>query len=59
VGKATALFPFPARGTANLYPYMVSSDGRRFLILSLAEQRSVTPVTVLTNWLAAAKRAEP
>lgn len=61
-GKSTALFSSPLSFPANpgtLYPYDVSPDGQRFLMLASAAQvpgGAVTPITVILNWPAALKR---
>jgi hypothetical protein len=49
-----ALFAFPNL-TGDSYPYDVTADGQRFLML---EQLSywASPLTVVVNWLAAAKK---
>jgi len=43
------LFNAPLDLDENLYPYDVSPDGQRFLMVTLAESSS-TPITVVTNW---------
>jgi Tol biopolymer transport system component len=41
----------PDRGSGNGL-YAVTADGQRFLVATTAEQRTIAPVTVVTNWAA-------
>jgi hypothetical protein len=41
----------PDRGSGNGV-YAVTADGQRFLVATTAEQRTIAPVTVVTNWAA-------
>ena len=40
---------FPQGGN---WPFDVSADGQRFLVNSLIQQSSTTPLTVVVNWAA-------
>jgi eukaryotic-like serine/threonine-protein kinase len=44
-----------AAGTNN-YPFAVSGDGKRFLVLSASGENAEAPLMVVVNWLAAVKR---
>ena len=36
--------------------YAVTADGQRFLILSMIEETSATPISIVVNWMAGLKR---
>lgn len=56
-GSATALFPLTLSSSANAFwPYSVSGDGQKFLVLESLDAAATQPITVVTNWLAIAKR---
>jgi Tol biopolymer transport system component len=40
-------------GTANAYPYAVSADGQRFLVITPEETASSAAISVVLNWAAA------
>ncbi|MGC1186486.1 MAG: hypothetical protein WA871_03745, partial [Candidatus Acidiferrales bacterium] len=44
----------PDRGSGNGL-YALTADGQRFLVVTTAEQRAISPITVVTNWPAALK----
>ena len=54
VGAVKPLFE-TRLGPAGGYQYDVSPDGQRFLINTVAEGTSKSPITVVTNWTAALK----
>jgi len=56
-GKPKPLFRAPVLGSLSDYRnyYAVTSDGRRFLIDSVAADSKQEPITVLVNWTAVAK----
>ena len=57
VGVATALFDVgDFGGGLSLYPYDVTADGQRFLLLKPVEQTSSQAITVVLNWTAGLKR---
>jgi hypothetical protein len=61
-GAAVLLFslpPAPGNFNSASWPYTPSTDGRRFLIRTSVEAAVARPITVLTNWLAAAKQTVP
>ena len=47
VTSITALFETRAGGD---YPYDVSADGQRFLIISASDDTSASGITVAVNW---------
>ena len=50
-GARVRLFPIrPSRSLTGQYPYDVSADGQRFLVISPLEDEGTTPVTILLNW---------
>ena len=46
----------PVQAGFNQWGYSVAADGRRFLVVTSHEDTAVTPLTVVTNWLASVKR---
>jgi len=57
VGEVQPLFQTSAAG--GRYPYDVSADGQRFLVLTTSEQSAEAPVTVVVNWTAQAVKEQP
>jgi hypothetical protein len=56
-GSAAELFPLPVTSTQAAYwPYAVSAEGQKFLVMEALEAAEAPPITVVTDWLAAAKR---
>jgi dipeptidyl aminopeptidase/acylaminoacyl peptidase len=60
-GAATELFELRGFGTTSApasarYPYDVTADGQRFIILKQVEDASTQNITVVLNWTAALKR---
>jgi dipeptidyl aminopeptidase/acylaminoacyl peptidase len=50
-GAPVRLFPIRYGGLTAQYPYDVSADGQRFLVISpLEDTKATTPVTILLNW---------
>jgi hypothetical protein len=49
-GASTALFPIVYSGLTSQYPYDVSADGQRFLVIEPVDDRQMTPVTILLDW---------
>lgn len=57
VGVSKALFDLRTEaGVGSRRPYAVASDGQRFLVNMPVEEASPTPITVVLNWAAEAKR---
>jgi Tol biopolymer transport system component len=58
VGAERPLFKARPRPFARLdaFPYDVSQDGQRFLINTLVDQPSATPITLVVNWPATVRR---
>jgi Tol biopolymer transport system component len=54
VGNVTPLFVVPLASIG--YPYEVSADGQRFLVIASPEQSKSPPLTLVQNWMAALKR---
>ena len=55
IGAVRPLFevrPFPVRG----YLYDVSGDGQRFLVNTLVQQTTSSPITLVVNWTADLRR---
>ena len=50
VGAVTPLFR--TRIAPTRYEYDVTADGQRFLINTLPEQTTSSPITVVLNWIA-------
>ena len=42
--------------SAYFWPYSVSANGQKFLVMDQLEGGEAQPITVVTNWLAVAKR---
>ena len=55
-GAAVALFQAPIQDYPTADGYAVAGDGQRFLIRTISKEAKVSPVTVVTNWLAAVKK---
>jgi serine/threonine protein kinase/Tol biopolymer transport system component len=56
-GTPTALFEIPFEpSNVNSYPYDVSRDGQRFLVITPPQEAKETPITVVLNWTAALKK---
>ena len=54
LGEPTALFDLSFTAAfVNTYPYAVSPDGQRFLVITPEETASSTAITVVLNWPAA------
>jgi len=50
-GAPVRLFPIRTSGLLIAqYPYDVSADGQRFLVITPLEDEGMTPVTILLNW---------
>ena len=56
MGTPHALFQTQVSGFMSPNRYDVSADGQRFLINSVAQENSPTPITVIVNWAATLKR---
>lgn len=56
VGAARALFATRAPPINLRSTYDVASDGQRFLIITLAEEAALAPITLVVNWPALLKR---
>ncbi len=57
--SASAVFLFdgtPPQMRTPSYEYDVTPDGQRFLLIEPAQKPEVMPLTLVTNWLASAKR---
>jgi len=57
-GSPVRLFQW-ALGSGNnvaFWPYSVSANGQKFLVMDQIEDAGAQPITVVTNWLAVAKR---
>jgi serine/threonine protein kinase/Tol biopolymer transport system component len=53
IGVAQPLMEVPFNpGSTNQYPYAVTPDGQRFLMIVPVEERPTTAVTVVLNWAA-------
>ena len=48
VGRARPLFE--TRTGVARYPYAVSADGQRFLVVTAAEHATSSPMTLVVNW---------
>ncbi|MDQ3172256.1 MAG: hypothetical protein M3Q91_00920, partial [Acidobacteriota bacterium] len=46
----------PIEVTTFAISYAAAGDGQRFLVRSVVEQASMTPITVVVNWAAEVKR---
>ena len=55
-GTAVALFQAPIQDYPGAAGYAVGGEGQRFLIRSISKEAKVSPVTVMTNWLAAVRK---
>lgn len=57
-GSAVTLFPLAlSSSNVGFWPYSVSADGQKFLVMeSLDLAAEAPPITVVTDWLAIAKR---
>ena len=57
VGAIVSLFESHARANA-IFPYDVTSDGKRFLVNRILEDKlpATTAITIITNWMAAMAR---
>ncbi len=56
-GSPATLFPLPLTiVNAAFWPYAVSADGQKFLVMESLDTGEAQPITVVTNWLAIAKR---
>ena len=53
-GVATPLFDLPSGNAAA--DFDVTSDGRRFLILTATDDQRARPLTLFVNWTAALKK---
>jgi dipeptidyl aminopeptidase/acylaminoacyl peptidase len=49
-GASKRLFPVRYGGLTAQYPYDVSADGQRFLVISPPADENTTSVTILSNW---------
>jgi Tol biopolymer transport system component len=47
---------FETRRSGNIFPYDVSADGQRFLIISASDDTSAAGITVAVNWTAGLKK---
>jgi Tol biopolymer transport system component len=56
MGTPHALFQSQVSSYAAPNRYDVSADGQKFLVNSLAQESSSTPITVIVNWAASLKR---
>ncbi|MDQ3665217.1 MAG: hypothetical protein M3410_01240 [Acidobacteriota bacterium] len=57
VGVPKALFELRVPGLPGPRNYyVVAADGRRFLVISLLEEATSTPTTVVLNWTADLRR---
>jgi hypothetical protein len=56
MGTPHALFQTQVSGFMSPNRYDVSADGQKFLINSIAQETSPTPITVIVNWAATLKR---
>src|SRR5262249_26679997 len=56
VGAAVSLFEFRGGANGGHATYAVTGDGQRFLINSIVETEPNTPLTVVVNWAAGAKK---
>jgi eukaryotic-like serine/threonine-protein kinase len=55
-GTATALFQAPIQDFPTTFRYAVASEGQRFLIRGVSQDAKSSPITVMTNWLAAVRK---
>jgi eukaryotic-like serine/threonine-protein kinase len=57
-GAPVRLFQLPLWTSSNAayWPYSVSANGQKFLVVDQLESGQAQPITVVTNWLAIAKR---
>jgi eukaryotic-like serine/threonine-protein kinase len=56
VGAPVALFEFRAGGNLIVPYYSVTSDGQRFLLSTIVETETNTPLTVVVNWTVGVKK---
>lgn len=56
VGTPTELFQTQISGFGSPNRYAPSADGQKFLVNSIAQQSSQTPITVITNWTSTIKK---
>lgn len=57
-GSATTLFPLVLSSPQPAFwPYAVSADGQKFLVMEPIDTAEAQPISVVTNWLAIAKRS--
>ena len=58
VGGVRTLFAVRPRPMVTLgdYPYDVSVDGQRFLVNTVVEETTSTPITLVVNWRAGPKK---
>ncbi|MBI3695088.1 MAG: PD40 domain-containing protein [Acidobacteria bacterium] len=55
-GQPRELFQTSAANLGNTDVYDVTADGKRFLVNTALEEAAATPITVVENWAAGAKR---
>ena len=57
VGTPTPLMDVPfAPSNTNSYPYAVTTDGQRFLVLTPQDDPASASITVVLNWMAGLKK---
>jgi serine/threonine protein kinase/Tol biopolymer transport system component len=56
IGAAQALFDINPGSMRTGYPWDVTPDGQRFLIVTTSERKEATPITLVQNWALGVKK---